>query len=149
MMVFTVIAIMTVAASKAMNANTVSKQGRICGRISEFNTGQLLALASIELFSSIASTLVVGTLTNNQGEFSFSMLKPGDYFLVVSLEGFGTKQVQPVTINNDDRKVETGEIHLNKVPRKPARNKSAKHVTYDQSIRQNLSYNYELNCPEP
>jgi len=133
MMLLTVIAMMTAGASKAMSAITVSDQGRICGRISEFITGQLLTLASVELFSSIDSTLVVGTLTNNKGEFNFSMLKPGDYFLVVSLEGFATKQVQPVTISKDDRKVETGEIQLTRTPRKQAKNQPAKHVTYARS----------------
>jgi hypothetical protein len=133
MMLLTVIAMMTAGASKAMNAITVSDQGSICGRISEFITGQLLALASVELFSSIDSTLVVGTLTNNKGEFNFSMLKPGDYFLVVSLEGFATKQVQPVTISKDDIKVETGEIQLTRTSRKQAKNQPAKHETYARS----------------
>ncbi|HSM46943.1 MAG TPA: carboxypeptidase-like regulatory domain-containing protein, partial [Draconibacterium sp.] len=140
MMVLTVIAIMTAGASKAMNAITVSDQGRICGRISEFITGQLLALASVELFSSIDSTLVVGTLTNNKGEFSFSMLKPGDYFLVVSLEGFATKQVQPVTVRKGDVKAELGEIQLSRSSRKPAKNQSAKTITYTRSTRQGILY---------
>jgi len=133
MMVLTVIAIMTAGASKAMSTITVSDQGRICGRISEFITGQLLALASVELFSSIDSTLVVGTLTNNKGEFNFSMLKPGDYFLVISIEGFASKQVQPVTVRKDEVKVQLGEIQLTRTPRKPAKNQSVKQVTYARS----------------
>lgn len=141
MMVLAVIAMMPTGASKAMTTITVSDHGRICGRISEFITGQLLALASVELFSSIDSTLVVGTLTNSKGEFNFSMLKPGDYFLVVSLEGFATKQIQPITISKDDRKVETGEIHLTRAPRKPAKNQSSKHAVYARSTRQTISYN--------
>jgi len=141
MMVLIVISIMTAGASKAMNTITVSDQGRICGRISEFITGQLLDLVSVELFSSIDSTLVVGTLTNNKGEFNFSMLKPGDYFLVVSLKGFTTKEVTPVNIRQVDDKVGTGEIQLTRDPRKPAKSQSAKHVTYARSTRQNISYN--------
>lgn len=141
MMVLAVIAMMTAGASTAMNKIKVSDQGRICGRISEFITGQLLAFASVELFSSIDSSLVVGTLTNNKGEFNFSMLKPGDYFLVVSLEGFATKQVQPVTVRDGDGKVEMGEILLTKATRKPARNQSPKHAVYARSTRQTISYN--------
>ncbi|MDO8951621.1 MAG: carboxypeptidase-like regulatory domain-containing protein [Draconibacterium sp.] len=141
MMVLAVIPMMTAGASTAMNKITVSDQGRICGRISEFITGQLLAFASVELFSAIDSSLVVGTLTNNKGEFNFSMLKPGDYFLVVSLEGFATKQFQPITISKEDHKVETGEIQLTRTPRKPAKNQSSNHVTYARSTRQTLSHN--------
>lgn len=133
MMLLTVITLITAGASKAMSAITVSDQGRICGRISEFITGQLLALASVELFSSIDSTLVVGTLTNNKGEFSFSMLKPGDYFLVVRMEGFAALQVQSVTVRKDNVKVELSEIQLSRTPRKSAKNQPAKHVTYVRS----------------
>jgi ABC-type uncharacterized transport system permease subunit len=134
-LVLAVVAMMTAGASAAMKTITVSDQGRICGRISEFITGQLLAFASVELFSSIDSSLVVGTLTNNKGEFNFSMLKPGDYFLVVSLEGFATKQFQPVTISMEDRKVDTGEIQLTRAPRKPVKNQSSKHTVYAKSNR--------------
>jgi hypothetical protein len=141
MMILTIVAMMTAGASKVMSTTTVSDQGRICGRISEFITGQLLPFASVELFSSIDSTLVVGTLTNSKGEFNFSMLKPGDYFLVVSLEGFATKQFQPVTISTEDRKVETGEIQLTRALRKPAKNQLSKHAVYARSTRQTISYN--------
>lgn len=141
--ILTVIAMMTAGASKAMNSITVSNQGRICGRISEFLSNQLLAFVSVELFSSIDSSLVVGTLTNNRGEFNFSMLKPGNYFLVVSLEGFTTKQVQPVTVQNDNGKVEIGEIHLVREPRKPAKNQSAKHAALARATRHDISNKHE------
>jgi hypothetical protein len=142
MMILTVISIMTAGVTNAMNTISVSDQGRIYGRISEFITGQLLDLVSVELFSSIDSTLVVGTVTNNKGEFSFSMLKPGEYFLVVSLKGFITKQIAPVNIRQDESKVGTGEIQLNRIPRKPAKNRSAKHATYARSTMQSISYNH-------
>lgn len=141
MMVLTFISILTADASKAMHTISVSDQGRIYGRISEFITGQLLNLVSVDLFSSVDSTLVVGTLTNNKGEFSFSMLKPGEYFLVVSLKGFVTKKVTPVIIRKDESKVGTGEIQLTRIPRKPAKNHSAKHPEYARSNMQTISYN--------
>ena len=142
MMVLTVISILTANASKVTDKISVSDQGRIYGRISEFITGQLLDLVWVDLFSSVDSTLVVGTLTNKKGEFSFSMLKPGNYFLVISLKGFVTKQITPVTIRKEENKVVTGEIQLTRVPRKPAKNQSAKHATYARSNWQTISYNH-------
>ncbi len=134
MMVLAVIAMMTAGASKAMKTITISDQGRICGRISEIITGQLLAFASVELFSAIDSTLVVGTITNSKGEFYFSMLKPGDYYLKISLDGFAAKKLQTVTIKEGDLQNDLGRIQLERIPRKSTRNTSSKNVLYANSL---------------
>jgi uncharacterized protein (DUF2141 family) len=134
-LVLAVIAMMTAGASKAMKTITVSDQGRICGRISEIITGQLLAFASVELYSSIDSTIVVGTITNSKGEFYFSMLKPGDYYLKIILDGFATKKIQTGTIKEDNLQNDLGKIQLERIPRKSTRNTSSKYVLYANSSR--------------
>lgn len=140
MMVLAVITIMTSGASKAMKTISVSDQGRICGRISETVSGQLLSFASVELFSAIDSSLVVGTLSNNQGEFNFSMLKPGNYFIVVSLDGFTAKRVQPVVIQTEVFRTDLGEIHLERTMRKPVKNQAVKQAVYAQSTGKNYHF---------
>lgn len=104
--------------SHAMRFITVSDQGRIYGRLLDFKTGDPLAFISAELFSVADSQLVVGTLSNLAGEFTFSMLKPGTYFVVISAEGFTTRQLLPVTITAKESKLNLGEIQLTRVSRK-------------------------------
>jgi hypothetical protein len=140
MMILTVVAMMTAGASKAMETISVSDQGRICGRISETLSGQLLAFASVELFSTIDSSLVVGTLTNNQGEFNFSMLKPGNYFIMISLDGFAAKKVQPVVIKSENFRTDLGEIQLERTSRKPVKNQTVKQAVYARSTA--LGYHF-------
>lgn len=104
--------------SNAFKFINASDKGRICGRLFDFNTGDPLAFISAELFSVADSQLVVGTLSNLAGEFTFSMLKPGTYFVVISAEGFTPKQLLPVTITAEQSKLNLGEIQLNRISRK-------------------------------
>ena len=107
--------------SNATKFITVSDQGRIYGKLSDFNTGGPLAFISAELFSVADSQLVVGTLSNLAGEFTFCMLTPGTYFVVISAEGFITQQLRPVTITAEQSKLNLGEIELNHIQRKDAK----------------------------
>ena len=107
--------------SQAMKFISVSDQGRIYGRLLDFTTGDPLAFISAELFSVADSQLVVGTLSNLAGEFNFSMLKPGSYFVVMSAEGFAFCQLFPVTITEEENKLNLGEIQLTRVSRKHAK----------------------------
>lgn len=104
--------------SHAMKFISVSDQGRIYGKLIDFTTGDPLALISAELFSVADSQLVVGTLSNLAGEFTFSMLKPGTYFVVISAGGFTTRQLLPVTVTAEDSKLNLGEIQLERIQRK-------------------------------
>jgi hypothetical protein len=106
------------------NASTfinVSDKGRIYGRLLDFSTGNPLAFISAELFSVADSQLVVGTLSNFAGEFNFSMLKPGSYFVVISAEGYTTSKLLPVTISAKESKLNLGEIQLSRLQRKNAK----------------------------
>lgn len=106
------------------NASTfinVSDKGRIFGKLLDFNTGDPLAFISAELFSVADSQLVVGTLSNFAGEFNFSMLKPGSYFVVISAEGYISSKLLPVTISAKESKLNLGEIQLSRVQRKNAK----------------------------
>jgi len=110
--------------SNAFKFINVSDKGRIYGRLLDFNTGDPLAFISAELFSVADSQLVVGTLSNLAGEFTLSMLKPGSYFVVISAEGYTSRQLLPVTITADESKLNLGEIQLSRVQRKNAKTNS-------------------------
>lgn len=107
--------------SNAFKFINVSDRGRIYGRLLDFNTGDPLSFISAELFSVADSQLVVGTLSNLAGEFTFSMLKPGSYFVVVSADGFTSRQLLPVTITTEESKLNLGEIQLKRIQKKNAK----------------------------
>jgi hypothetical protein len=121
---FTVIAgllLLLPGISNAAKFINVSDKGRICGRLLDFTSGDPLAFISAELFSVADSQLVVGTLSNLAGEFYFSMLKPGTYFVVISAEGFETRRLLPVTVTAEEEKLNLGEIRLTRIQRKNAK----------------------------
>lgn len=129
MMFLTAITFMSASTSKATSTISVSDKGRIYGLITESITNQLLELVSIELFSCTDSTLVAGTITNQKGEFFFSMIKQGDYFLVLKNGGFETKQVDTFTVRTEENKINLGEIQLTRSARKAVKTRSAKNVS--------------------
>ena len=118
---FTVIAgllLLLPGISNAAKFINVSDKGRICGRLLDFTSGDPLAFISAELFLIADSQLVVGTLSNLAGEFYFSMLKPGTYFVVISAEGFETRRLLPVNVTAEEEKLNLGEIRLTRIQRK-------------------------------
>jgi 5-hydroxyisourate hydrolase-like protein (transthyretin family) len=120
-LVCTAILLVLTSASKAMGSIGISEKGRICGRIVDFTTGNPLVSVSVDLLTSDGLKLVVGTLTNNKGEFTLTMLEPGNYILDISLDGYNNYRVYNVTVKNNVVKNEIGDIKLQKKINKTAR----------------------------
>jgi len=114
-------------ASKAMSSISISGKGQICGRIVDITTEKPLQSVSIDLYTSDGKKLVVGTLTNNKGIFTLTMLEPGEYILDVSLGGYNSFRVYNVLVKKNMIKNEIGDIKLqkkiNKATRTTSRNK--------------------------
>ncbi len=109
---------MLIAGSAKSNAIDVDKKGLINGRISDFENNSPLEFVNVDLFDLKDSTLVVGTLTDMEGQFTISMLDSGRYFIQISQNNFEKKLVRPVIIDKDFTKINLGEIMLNRIPRK-------------------------------
>jgi uncharacterized surface anchored protein len=109
------------SASKAMGSINISEKGQICGRIVDFTTENPLESASVELYTATGKKLVVGTLTNSKGIFTFTMIEPGEYFLEISLEGYAAFRIKSIEIKKEGGKTDVGEIQLNRVSKKNAR----------------------------
>lgn len=122
--VCTAILLVVTSASKAMGSIGVSEKGRICGRIVDFTTGNPLVSVSIDLLTSDGLKLVVGTLTNNKGEFTLTMLEPGNYILDISLDGYNNYRIYNVIVKENVLKNEIGDIKLQKKVNKSARTTS-------------------------
>jgi hypothetical protein len=95
--------------------------GCITGRIIGQTTQCPLAAVSVVLYTIKDSSIVAGTLSNTAGEFRFSMLASGEYFMVLSCDGFEQQISEPIKIQKDQAKVNLGEVFLS-----TARNNFAK-----------------------
>ena len=123
-LVCTTLLLLLATASKAISSINISEKGQICGRIVDITTGNPLQSVSIDLYTSDGKKLVVGTLTNNKGIFTLTMLEPGDYLLDISLDGYNSYRIYKVVVKENVLKNEIGDIKLQKKVNKSARTTS-------------------------
>lgn len=109
----------------------VHKKGIITGLVSNFETNQPFAFVSVEVYSAADSALVVGTLTDHEGQFTISMLDSGKYYVEISERNFKKRNIQPVVIGESTAKINLGEISLVSVPRKHSKQFSRKTLPAD------------------
>lgn len=120
-LVCTAFMLLLTTASKATGNIGISEKGQIFGRIIDLATGNPLASVSVDLYTSAGLKIVVGTLTNNKGEFKLTMLEPGNYYLDISMTGYESFRIKNIVVKNDGGKIDAGEIQLSKVSKKAAR----------------------------
>lgn len=120
-LVCTAFMLVLATASKAMSSISISEKGQICGRIVDITTGNPLEAASVELYTAGGKKLVVGTLTNNKGVYTFTMIEPGEYYLEISMQGYSSFKIKNINIKKDGGKTEVSETQLSKVSKKNAR----------------------------
>lgn len=100
------------------NIVDVDKKGLINGRISSFGNSAPIEFVNVDLYDLNDSTLVAGTLTDTEGQFTISMLGAGKYYIEISQNNFEKKLIRPVIIDEYITKVNLGEIMLDRMPRK-------------------------------
>lgn len=86
--------------------------GRISGMIKNAESGIPVKYAAVTLYSATDSSMVAGTITNNEGRFVVSMLAAGSYFIEISEPGYEKKQITGLDIKLVLPKIDAGEIHL-------------------------------------
>ncbi len=123
-LVCTTLLLLLATASKAISSINISEKGQICGRIVDITTGNPLQSVSIDLYTSDGKKLMVGTLSNNKGIFTLTMLEPGDYLLDISLDGYNSYRIYKVVVKENVLKNEIGDIKLQKKVNKSARTTS-------------------------
>lgn len=108
-------------ASKAMGNISISEKGQISGRVTDASGGIALESASVDLYNCSGVKLVAGTLTNNKGEFTLTMIEPGEFYLEISMQGYSAFRIKNINIKKEGVKTDVGEIQLNRVSKKNAR----------------------------
>ena len=75
------------------------------------STGAPLPAATVMLMNTSDSVLVSFSMTNNNGSFELSRVRPGDYFVRVTYIGYGNYE-QPIRIDKDTPPIDLGDIQL-------------------------------------
>lgn len=113
-LVCTAFLLLQTTASKAIGSISISEKGQICGRIVDSISGNPLESVSVDLYTSKGEKLVVGTLTNNKGVFTLTMIEPGDYILDISIDGYYSYRAYNVNVKTEVAKNEVGVVKLTK-----------------------------------
>ena len=100
------------AAAVEAKSVDIANPGKITGRINHENTNLPLEFVNVVLYSTPDSTLFAGTLTNQFGEFNFSMLDSGRYYIELTLPGYQNQQLGPLSVSTNGNKINLGEISL-------------------------------------
>jgi outer membrane receptor protein involved in Fe transport len=93
--------------------NSIPKIGVIHGTIQDFKSNKAIEYATVSVYSKEKSKLIDGTITNENGFFEITKLKPGNYYLVVSFIGYEKKIIQNIAIRNYQKEANLDIIKLN------------------------------------
>ncbi len=103
-----------IAGSNAAAANEINVLGigKITGNVRSITSGLSLQDVSVTLYSATDSTMIAGTLSDQFGNFCFSMLSTGKYFIEFSNAGFKTFRTVQLNISTTNPKIILEEIKL-------------------------------------
>ena len=85
--------------------------GTISGIVFDSTSGQKIEYANIIVLSKTDSSLITGTVTGTEGNFTISRIRSGNYFVDVRFIGFNDKRFD-VSINMNNLNANLGEIYL-------------------------------------
>ncbi|HYR12394.1 MAG TPA: TonB-dependent receptor, partial [Longimicrobium sp.] len=86
--------------------------GEIRGTVVDSESSSPLSAASVEVWSAADSALVAGAIARPDGTFRIQGLRPGSYFLRVSMMGYGPQRTAALTIAPASPRANAGNIGL-------------------------------------
>ncbi|WP_036382564.1 outer membrane beta-barrel family protein [Muricauda sp. MAR_2010_75] len=84
--------------------------GQIQGKIMDSN-GEPVPFANVVLYQTVDTTLVTGTITNDEGNFSLLPEKEGDFLVRISNLGYADSHT-PITVNSSSEVYNLGTLFL-------------------------------------
>ena len=90
----------------------IETKWEITGQLIETQTGETLPYATVTLNFMGDSTMVSGTITNENGEFKLDKIEKGNYFLKIGFIGFQDRFINLVALNENEKNVSLGRIEL-------------------------------------
>ncbi|MFO8053604.1 MAG: outer membrane beta-barrel family protein [Bacteroidales bacterium] len=88
------------------------KGGLITGTIIEKRTENPMEFVNVILYSAEDSIMVTGSISDAEGKFEISPVKPGKYYLKLNFIGFRKRLISDVQITREDRVADMGRIAL-------------------------------------
>lgn len=85
--------------------------GSVQGTVVDSQTGQVMEMVAVQLFSAADSTMVAGAQTDMEGFFYFMKLKEGKYNLVLSSVGYQTRTI-PIELMPEKMIHNMGKVQL-------------------------------------
>lgn len=94
------------------NSQGMQLNGKITGKIIDAQTKQIIEYCNVVLFNSKDSSMVNGTITDKEGRFTLSNLRPGIYFLRASYIGYDNRTIDSIRVTPRQPEVDLGIIAL-------------------------------------
>lgn len=88
------------------------KKGTLSGTITESGTNAPLQYAQVAIFNVTDSSMVNGTITNEEGNFKIEKIPFGQYYLVAEYIGFEKEVKNEITIDYENSAIELKNIEL-------------------------------------
>jgi outer membrane receptor protein involved in Fe transport len=86
--------------------------GSITGKVVLKDSKKPIEYATVSLYRMKDSSLVTGTITDEQGQFVLSNLNFGKYFIEISFIGFNTRRINDVMVKPDNIRVILEPVYL-------------------------------------
>lgn len=104
--------IFSVFAYLNVQADGIPDGGQVKGTIYDQRSKQPIEFATIALFSADDSTLVTGTITDDNGQFSASKIAEGNYYMTVRFVGYEEVHYGNLTIDENNPSLDLGTVFL-------------------------------------
>lgn len=104
-----------ISQEKSGTRNSFSKNrkgGIIIGQIFDASSNSPIEYSNIVLYNISDSSSVGGTVTNEEGKFELSKIKPGQYFIDMRFMGYKTKRIDNLEISRGHQTIDLGKIQL-------------------------------------
>ncbi len=88
------------------------RQPGLFGRVIDAAQGGAIEYANVILFSSSDSTQIAGAVSNPQGRFMLTGIKPGSYYVEIRFMGYRTRTISDIEFQGGQRGVRLGQIKL-------------------------------------
>ncbi len=86
--------------------------GLIRGRVLDADLNEPIEYANIVLYLQRDSTQVTGTITNREGNFQLTGIRPGSYYVEISFIGYHTDTIDDVEITPGTPEASVGDVYL-------------------------------------
>jgi hypothetical protein len=95
--------------------NREIKKGSLAGKITDKDSNVALQYATVALFDAADSSLLNGTITNEEGHFNIEKIPAGKYYIVVEYLGYESQVLSDIRINEDQNFEKISNIQLKEI----------------------------------